>query len=63
MTFFNFMVVAAVFATVIALVSGVWSMAVNGEVGHRTSGQWMVRRVAFQATAVALVLVALYVAA
>lgn len=63
MSFFNLVVLAAMFATVIALVSGICSMVVDGDVGHLNSGQWMVRRVAFQATAFALVLVGLYLAA
>ena len=62
MSFFTFAVLAAVLATIVALVSGITSMARNGEVGHLSSGQWMVRRVLFQGIALVLVLVAIYLA-
>jgi hypothetical protein len=61
MSFFTLVVLAAVLATLAALVSGISSMATGGEVGHLDSNQWMVRRVAFQAVAFLLVLLAIYV--
>ena len=63
MSMFSVVVIAAVAATLFALVSGISSMAVNGEVGHQDSAHWMVRRVEFQALAVLLVLLALYLKA
>ena len=48
-----------ILATVYSLAAGVAAMIADGEVGHHTSLQWMVRRVAFQAIAVVFVLVAL----
>jgi hypothetical protein len=41
-----------------SLVSGISAMAVDGQVGHHDSTHWMIRRVAFQAAALALVLLA-----
>ena len=41
-----------------SLVSGVSAMPVDGQVAHHDSTQWMIRRVAFQAAALALVLLA-----
>lgn len=60
MSFFTVVVLAAMLATVVALISGISSMASDGEVGHADSGHWMVRRVAFQAVAFLLVLAAIY---
>jgi hypothetical protein len=45
-------------ATIWSLISGVSAMAIDGSVAHHDSGQWMIRRVAFQAAALALVLFA-----
>lgn len=53
-----FVVVAAV-ATIVSLASGISSMAINGEVGHRTSAQWMIWRVVFQAATFVLILLTL----
>ena len=61
MSFFTVVVLAAVLATVVALVSGISSMATDHEVGHVDGAHWMVRRVAFQAAAFLLVLLAIYV--
>lgn len=41
-----------------SLVAGVSAMAVDGQVAGHDSTHWMLRRVAFQAAALALVLVA-----
>ena len=61
MNFFIVVVLAAAFAAVVALISGISSMASDGEVGHLDSGHWMQRRVAFQAVAFLLILLAIYV--
>ena len=53
------LILAALFATVGSLVAGITSMATNGEVGHLRSEQWMGRRVAFQALALLLIVLAL----
>jgi len=50
---------AVVAATVYSFVAGISAMVVDGEVAHHSSLEWMVRRVAFQAVAVLLVLIAL----
>ncbi len=62
MNFFTLVVLAAVLATVVALVSGISSMATDHQVGHLDSSHWMVRRVTFQAVAFLLALFAIYVA-
>ena len=41
MSFFTVVVLAAVLATVVALVSGISSMATDREVGHFDSAHWM----------------------
>jgi Hypoxia induced protein conserved region len=51
-------IVLAVAATVYSLIGGMTSMVAKGEAGHHTSNQWMIRRVAFQALAVILLLLA-----
>lgn len=61
MSFFTVVVLAAVLATVVALVSGISSMATDHQVGHLDSAHWMARRVEFQAVAFLLVLLAIYV--
>ena len=60
MNFFTVVVVAAALGTVVALISGISSMASDGEVGHSDSGHWMAGRVAFQAVAFLLVLISIY---
>ena len=40
MNFFTLVIVAAAFATVAALVSGISSMATDREVGHFDSARW-----------------------
>lgn len=61
MSFFTVVVIAAMLATLVALASGISSMATNHEVGHLDSAHWMEWRVAFQAVAILLVLFAVYV--
>lgn len=53
-----FVVVTAI-ATIVSLASGISSMAFDGEVGHRTSAQWMIWRVVFQAITFVLILLTL----
>ena len=60
MSFFVTVVLAAVLATLVSLASGLASMATGHEVGHLDSAHWMVSRVAFQAAAFLLVLLAIY---
>jgi len=55
-------VLAAALATIVALVSGLPSMATDHGVGHLHRTHWMVGRAAFQAAAFLLVLFAIYVA-
>ena len=59
MNMFTLFVLVAVAATLVALASGISSMAFGGQVGHRTSAQWMIWRVVFQAAAFVLILLAL----
>ena len=59
MNMFTLFVVVAVVAVTVSLASGVFAMVRNGEVGHRTSDEWMAWRVAFQAAAVVLILLSL----
>lgn len=61
MNFLTVVVLAAVLATVVSLISGISSMAADREVGHIDSAHWMGWRVAFQAVAFLLVLFAIYV--
>ncbi|MBK5105865.1 MAG: twin transmembrane helix small protein [Burkholderiales bacterium] len=61
MSFFTMLVLAAMLATIVALASGISSMATDHEVGHLDSAHWMEWRVAFQAIAILLVLFAMYV--
>jgi len=59
MNMLTLLIAVAVVAVVWSLVSGISSMASNGEVGHRTSAEWMTWRVVFQAAALVLILLAL----
>lgn len=59
MNMLTLFVVLAAISTVVTLVSGISSMATDGEIGHRNSAQWMTWRVAFQAIAFVLILLAL----
>jgi len=57
----SLLVFVAALAVLASLASGVASMVRDGEIGHQTSAQWMVWRVAFQAAAIAVILFALFV--
>jgi hypothetical protein len=58
MSLMTFAIVVALAATIYSLIGGVSAMVAGGEFAHRTSEQWMIRRVAFQALAVVLLVVA-----
>ena len=58
MSLMTIAIVVTVLATVYSLIGGVAAMVVGGEAGHRSSEQWMIRRVAFQALAVLLLVIA-----
>ena len=59
MNMFTWMIFVAVALTLASLATGIIAMISNGEVGHFESGHWMNWRVAFQALAVAMVLMTL----
>lgn len=59
MNMFTLFILVAAAAAIVSLASGLTAMVSNGEVGHRTSAEWMTWRVAFQAGAVALIMLAL----
>lgn len=46
MNFKTGMILAAAFVTVATLAAGISAMATDGEVGHRSSGEWMIARLA-----------------
>jgi len=55
------LIIAAALCAVASLVLGIAAMTSHGQVAHRTSSQWMTMRVTFQAIAIALVLLAIWV--
>jgi hypothetical protein len=59
MALMTFLILAAMLGVVGSLAFGVAAMAIHGQVGHRSSADWMTMRVAFQALAVVLILVTL----
>ena len=61
MSIMTLLVIAAALCVVGSLGLGLAAMIKRGEVGHRTSSQWMTMRVAFQAGALGLILLALWV--
>jgi len=61
MNLITLILVVALIATVVSLVGGMTSMVGHGQAGHRTSEQWMIMRVAFQALAVAMILLLMFV--
>ena len=63
MSFLTVVVLAAILATLVALASGISTMATDHEIGHIDSAHWMGWRVTFQAIAFVLVLFAIYVGA
>jgi hypothetical protein len=59
MALMTFLILAAMLGVVGSLAFGVAAMVRHGQVGHRSSADWMTMRVAFQALAVVLILVTL----
>jgi hypoxia induced protein len=59
MDLLGLLLLLAAACVVLSLVFGLSSMATDGDVGHRTSAQWMNWRVAFQAVAFVLILLAM----
>jgi len=59
MSMMTLLIIAAMLCVVGSLGLGIAAMANHGEVGHRTSAQWMTMRVVFQGVALALILLAL----
>ena len=59
MSMLTLFVVVAFVAVIASLAAGISAMVMNGDVGHRTSAEWMDWRVAFQTAAVVLILLAL----
>lgn len=62
MDILTILLLLAMGAVVYSFLCGVSTMATNHEVAHGDAGQWMIRRVAFQALAIAVVLFAALVA-
>lgn len=58
MSFLTVAIVLTLLATIYSLIGGLSAMVAGGEAGHRTSEQWMIRRVAFQALALVLLAIA-----
>jgi hypothetical protein len=52
-------IVLAIAAAVYSLACGVSTMATGKQIGHHTGEEWMIRRIAFQALAVILLLLAM----
>ena len=59
MNMLTLFVLVAAAAVIGSLAFGLSAMAHNGEVGHHTSAEWMTWRVALQAGAIALILLAM----
>jgi hypothetical protein len=53
-------IILALLATIVSLVTGVWSMGRGGEFDEKHSNQLMRARVLFQGVALLLMLIALY---
>jgi hypothetical protein len=60
MSIITSLVVVALMCVVGSLAFGIAAMTQHGEVGHRTSSQWMTMRVTFQAVALVLILMAVW---
>lgn len=60
MSLFTAVVLATMFATVVALATGISSMVADRQVAHADSVHWMIRRVEFQAVAILALLFAVY---
>lgn len=55
-------IVLAIAAAIYSLACGVSSMATGKDIAHHTSEEWMIRRIAFQALAVVLLLLGMLAA-
>ena len=62
MTLFSTAIVPALISTITALVTGLASMAHGGKFNRNHSGQFMIARAGSQSIALALLLIALYIA-
>jgi hypothetical protein len=62
MSFFTAVVLATMLATFVALATGISSMVADRQIAHADSVHWMARRVEFQAVAILLLLIAVYLA-
>lgn len=60
MSMVTLLVILAALCVVGSLAFGIAAMARHGEIGHRTSAQWMTMRVTFQAVALGLILMAVW---
>ena len=60
MSVLTVVLVVAFAATLFSLIGGLTSMVARGETGHHSSEQWMVMRLAFQALAVAALLLMVF---
>lgn len=60
MNMMTLLVVVALLCVVGSLALGIAAMTQHGEVGHRTSAQWMTMRVLFQGVALGLILLAVW---
>ena len=56
MSMLTLLIIAAALGVVTSLGMGIAAMANHGVAGHRTSEQWMMLRVGFQALALGLIL-------
>lgn len=56
MTALTVLILVALGGAMISLASGVWAMARDGVVARNDSVHWMIMRVAFQAAALALIM-------
>lgn len=64
MNMFAILALVAAVAAVVSLVAGINAMAHAGDAAHdRKSAQWMDRRIAFQAIALILIIIAILVQA
>ena len=60
MSIMTFLIIVAMLCVLGSLGMGIVAMTRDGQIGHRTSAQWMTLRVAFQGLALGLVLLALW---
>ena len=63
MSFLTALVIVAIFATMVTLVLGIWSMVYHGEPGRFDSEHWMAYRVILQAIALLALVATFFVGA